>query len=137
MESTVVLIKPDGMKNKIVGKVIDRFEKAGFELTGLKLIKLNQELLNVWYAHHKDKPFFGELSDFMKSSPVVAIVLKGENVVNRVREVIGPTDSKLAPKGTIRGDFGEDVQQNVVHASDSVERALFEISLLFKEGELY
>lgn len=137
MESTVVLIKPDGMKKKNVGKIIDRFEKAGFELTGLKLIKLNQELLDVWYAHHKDKLFFGELSDFMKSSPVVAIVLKGENVVNRVREVIGPTDSKLAPKGTIRGDFGKDVQQNVVHASDSIERALFEISLLFKEGELY
>lgn len=137
MESTVILIKPDGMKKKIVGKIIDRFEREGFDLIGLKLIKLTQEQLDIWYAHHKDKPFFQELSEFMKSSPMVALVLNGDNTVNRVREVIGPTDSTKAPKGTIRGDFGENIQQNVVHASDTPERAKFEISLLFKNEELF
>ena len=137
MEHTLVLIKPDGMKKKIVGKIIDRFEREGLELVGLKLVNLTQELLETWYAHHKDKPFFKDLAEFMKSSPVVAIVLRGENVVNRVREVIGPTDSTKAPKGTIRGDHGDSVQMNVVHASDAVDRAQFEVSLIFKKEEIY
>lgn len=137
MEKTVVLIKPDGMKKKIVGKVIDRFERERLELIGLKLINLTQEILDTWYAHHKDKPFFKDLSQFMKETPVVVMVLKGENAVNRVREVIGPTDSTKAPKGTIRGDWGESVQRNVVHASDAPERAEFEIKLLFKPSEIY
>ena len=137
MEHTLVLIKPDGMKKKIVGKIIDRFEREGLELVGLKLINLTQEPLETWYAHHKDKPFFKDLSDFMKSSPVVAIVLRGEFAINRVRDVIGPTDSSKAPKGTIRGDHGDSIQMNVVHASDAPERAEFEISLLFKSTEIF
>jgi len=137
MEKTVVLIKPDGMKQKLVGKIIDRFEASGLELVALKLMRLNQELLNVWYAHHKDKPFFPELSKFMLECPVVAMILKGENAVSRVRKLIGPTDSTKAPKGTIRGDWGESVQKNLVHASDAPERAEFEIGLLFKPTEVY
>ena len=137
MEQTVVLIKPDGMKQKLVGKIIDRFEAAGLELVGLKLMRLDQHLLNVWYAHHKDKPFFPELSKFMLECPVVAMVLQGENAVSRVRELIGPTDSTKAPKGTIRGDWGESVQKNLVHASDAPERAEFEIGLLFKKDECF
>lgn len=137
MEKTVVLIKPDGMQKKIVGKIINRFEREGLALVGLKLINLTQELLEDWYAHHKDKPFFKDLAEFMKSSPVVAMVLKGENAVNRVRDVIGPTDSLKAPKGTIRGDHGDSIQMNVVHASDAAERAEYEIGLLFKKEEIF
>ncbi len=137
MERTVVLIKPDGMQKKIVGTIIDRFEREGLQLIGLKLINLTQEMLETWYAHHKDKPFFKDLSEFMKKTPVVAMVLKSPNAVNRVREVIGPTDSTKAPKGTIRGDHGDSIQMNVVHASDAPERAEFEISLLFKSTEIF
>lgn len=137
MEKTVVLIKPDGMKKKIVGKIIDRFEQEGLELVGLKLVNLTEELLETWYEHHKDKPFFKDLSAFMRETPVVAMVLKSENAVNRVREVIGPTDSDKAPKHTIRGTHGEGVQKNVVHASDAPERAEFEIGLLFSKDEIY
>lgn len=137
MEKTVVLIKPDGMKKKLVGTIIDRFEKAGMEIAGLKLIRLTQEVLDLWYSHHKDKPFFKELSGFMQETPVVVVVLACENCVNRVRELIGPTDSQKAAKGTIRGDFGESVQKNIVHASDSPQRAEFEISLLFKPEEIF
>lgn len=137
MEKTVVLIKPDGMKKMIVGKIIDRFEREGLEIIGLKLINLTQELLDEWYTHHRDKPFFKDLSLFMKETPVVAMVLKSENAVSRVREVIGPTDSTKAPKGTIRGDWGESVQKNLVHASDAPSRAEFEIKLLFKPEEIF
>jgi len=137
MEKTVVLIKPDGVKKHIIGKVIDYFEKAGLTIVALKLIKLNQKLLDTWYAHHKDKLFFPELSRFMMETPVVAIILEGENAVDKVREIIGPTDSDKAPKGTVRGDYGEGVQRNVVHASDSLERAEFEIELLFKKEEIF
>jgi len=125
------------MEKQIVGKVIDRFERAGLKLRGLKLITLTQELLDTWYAHHKDKPFFPELSAFMKSRPVVAMVLSGENAVNKVRDLVGPTDSTKALKGTIRGDFGESIQKNIVHASDALERAEFEIKLLFTLVELF
>lgn len=137
MEQTVVLIKPDGMKKKIVGKILDRFEQAGLEIVGLKLFKLDQTLLDTWYAHHKEKSFFPELSAFMMETPVVAMILQSENAVNRVRELIGPTDSTKAPKGTIRGDWGESVQKNLVHASDAPERAQFEKSLLFKSSEIF
>lgn len=137
MEQTLVLIKPDGMEKHIIGQVIDRFERENLQLCGLKLIKLTQELLDTWYAHHKDKPFFGELSAFMKSSPVVAMVWIGENAVAKVRDLVGPTDSAKASKGTIRGDFGESIQKNIVHASDALERAEFEIKLLFDQDELF
>lgn len=137
MEKTLVLIKPDGMKKKIVGKIIDRFEMEGLELVGLKLINLTQELLDTWYEHHKDKPFFKDLSEFMKSSPVVAIALKAPNAVEMVRNVVGPTDSTKAGKDTIRGQHGDNIQFNVVHASDAPERALFEIGLIFKSEEIY
>ena len=94
-------------------------------------------MLNDWYSHHKDKPFFSDLAHFMRETPVVAMVLMGENAVSRVREIIGPTDSTKAMKGTIRGDFGDDVQRNVVHASDAAERAKFEIKMLFKTQEIF
>lgn len=137
MEQTVVLIKPDGMEKQVVGQVIDRFEKAGLKLVGLKLVLLTQEILNQWYSHHADKPFFPELCRQMKSCPVVAMVLKGEGAIEKVFAICGPTDPAEAAPGTIRRDFGVDKPHNVVHRSDSAEAAVKEIGLLFTQEEIF
>jgi len=137
VEKTVVLIKPDGMEKHIVGEVISRFEKAGLVVVGLKMVRLTQGILDVWYAHHKDKPFFPDLCKQMMSTPVVAIVLSGEGAVEKVFAICGPTDPAEAVPGTIRKDFGESKPRNVVHRSDSVEAAGKEIGLLFLPGEMY
>lgn len=137
IEKTVVLIKPDGMQKMVVGQIIDRFERAGLTLHGLKLVQLTQPILDTWYAHHKDKPFFPELSKQMMSTPVVAMVLSGEGAVEKVFAICGPTDPAEAPVGTIRRDYGVDKPHNVVHRSDSVEAAAKEIDLLFAPAELY
>lgn len=136
-EQTVVLIKPDGFAKKVVGQVIDRFERAGLSLVALKMVRLTKEILEVWYAHHKDKPFFPSLCEQMMSTPVVAIVLSGEGAVEKVFGICGPTDPLEAPAGTIRKDFGVDKPHNVVHRSDSVEAAQKEIGLLFLPEQLY
>lgn len=137
MERTVVLIKPDGMEKHIVGEIISRFEKAGIRIVALKLVQLTQPILDVWYAHHKDKPFFPELSKQMMSTPVVAMVLEGDGVIQKVFDICGPTDPSEASPGTIRRDFGVDKPHNVVHRSDSAEAAQKEISLLFTPEELH
>lgn len=137
MEKTVVLIKPDGVENHVIGEVITRFEKAGITLSALKMVRLTQEILDVWYAHHKDKPFFPELSKQMMSTPIVAMVLEGDGVIQKVFDICGPTDPAEAAPGTIRRDFGVDKPHNVVHRSDSAEAAAKEIGLLFSEQELY
>ena len=136
-QQTVVLIKPDGFAKKVVGQVIDRFERAGLSLVALKMVRLTKEILEVWYAHHKDKPFFPSLCEQMMSTPVVAIVLEGEGAVEKVFGICGPTDPAEAPVGTIRKDFGVDKPHNVVHRSDSVEAAQKEIGLLFLPEELF
>lgn len=136
-EQTVVLVKPDGYGKKVVGKVIDRFESAGLTLKALKMVQLTQKLLDTWYAHHKDKPFFPDLSAYMKSTPVVAMVLEGDGAIQKVFDLCGPTDPAAADPGTIRKDFGENKSRNVVHRSDSVEAAQKEIGLLFKPEELF
>lgn len=130
-EQTVVLIKPDGMEKHVVGAIIDRFERAGLTLANLKLVQLTQAILDVWYAHHKDKPFFPELSKQMMSTPVVAMVLEGEGAIQKVFDICGPTDPAEAAPGTIRRDYGVDKPHNVVHRSDSAEAAQKEIALLF------
>ena len=136
-QQTVVLIKPDGFAKKVVGQVIDRFERAGLSLVALKMVRLTKEILEVWYAHHKDKPFFPSLCEQMMSTPVVAIVLEGEGAVEKVFGICGPTDPAEAQVGTIRKDFGIDKPHNVVHRSDSVEAAQKEIGLLFLEEEVF
>lgn len=137
VEKTVVLIKPDGVEKKVVGNIIDRFERKGLEIVGLKLLRLNREILEVWYAHHKDKPFFPELVAQMTSTPIVAIVLKGEGAIQQVFDICGPTDPAEAAPGTIRKDFGESKPKNVVHRSDSPEAAAKEIGLLFADSEVF
>ncbi len=137
LEKTVVLIKPDGMEKKVIGEIISRFEKAGLKLVGLKLVQLTQEILNQWYSHHADKPFFPELCKQMMSCPLVAMVLAGEGAIQKVFDICGPTDPAEAQPGTIRRDFGVDKPHNVVHRSDSTEAAAKEIGLLFKPEEIF
>lgn len=136
-ERTVVLIKPDGFEKHIIGKILDRFETAGLVVVALKMVKLTQAILDVWYVHHKDKPFFPELSRQMMSTPVVAFILEGEGAIQKVFDICGPTDPAEAAPGTIRKDFGVDKPHNVVHRSDSVQAAQKEISLLFAPEELF
>ncbi len=137
VEQTVVLIKPDGFTKKIVGQIVDRFERAGLTIVGLKQVRLDQKLLEVWYAHHKDKPFFPDIVRQMTLTPVIAIVLEGDSAIHKVFEICGPTDPTEAAKGTIRGDFGESKPLNVVHRSDSTAAAQKEIKFLFTPQELF
>jgi len=137
METTFIICKPDCVEKKHVGAVVNRFEQAGFEIIGCKMARLSAALLREHYAHVADRPFYPSLEAFMKSRPVIMVALRGENVVARVRELLGPTDSRKAAKGTIRGDFGTDTTINVVHASDSVDNAKIELARFFKPDELF
>jgi len=137
MSTTLILLKPDAVKGGHIGEVIGRFEKAGFQIVGAKLLFATDALLHEHYAHIAEKPFFPEVVQFMQSSPVMALAVRGDNVVERVRDLLGPTDSKKAAPGTIRGDLGTDVMVNVVHASDSDENAAIELKRFFAEGELF
>ncbi|MCC7377552.1 MAG: nucleoside-diphosphate kinase [Verrucomicrobiales bacterium] len=136
-ETTLILFKPDAVAKSLIGQVLSRFESAGLKIRGVKMLKFNDALLREHYAHIASKPFFPEVQQFMQQSPVVALALAGENVVARVRDLLGPTDSKKAAKGTIRGDFGVDVMVNVCHASDSLETAAVELKRFFADGELF
>ena len=137
MEKTFVIFKPDCMEKRHVGAVLSRFEAEGFDVIGCKMTRLSPALLREHYAHVADKPFYPEIEAFMGSRPVVMIALQGANVVQRVRDLLGPTDSRKAAKGTIRGDFGTEMMKNVVHASDSVENGRAELARFFKADELY
>jgi len=137
MEETLVLLKPDCLESRKCGEVLKRFEEAGFDVFGVKMMCLSDEILREHYAHLADKPFFPEIQGFMQSSPVVALAMRGENAITRVRDMVGPTDSTVAEKGTIRGDFGQDKMKNVVHASDSVENGQAELKRFFAESELH
>jgi len=135
-QQTVVLIKPDGVAKHIIGKIIDRFESKGLVIKALKLVQLTQPILDQWYAHHKDKPFFPSLCRDMMATPVVAMIVEGDGVIEKVFAICGPTDPAAAAPGTIRRDFGESKPKNVVHRSDSPEAAKKEIRLLFTKEEL-
>ena len=135
-ETTLILLKPDCVAKGINGTVIKRFEDEGFRIRGCKMIRLTDELLKEHYAHIADRPFFPTVADFMKSKPVIAIALTGENVIAHVRDLLGPTDSKTAPKGTIRGDFGLSRRYNIIHASDSAAASQREIPIFFRDDEI-
>ena len=136
MQKTFVIFKPDTMEKRIVGTVLSRFEAAGFDVIGCKMARLSPALLREHYAHVADKPFYPEIEGFMKSRPVIMIALQGPDVVQRVRDLLGPTDSRKAPKGSIRGDLGTDNMRNIAHASDSVENAELEVKRFFKADEI-
>ena len=136
MQRSLILLKPDCVENSHVGEVISRFENAGYSIIGSKVVQLDDALLAEHYAHVSDLPFFPEIAAFMSSCPVLALVLEGENVIQGVRDLVGPTDSTIAPKGTIRGDLGTDRMRNIVHASDSPESALAEINRFFEADQI-
>lgn len=133
MEETLVLIKPDGVKRQICGEILTRYERKGLIIKAMKLLQTPKELAQEHYAEHKDKPFFGELVDFITSGPVLAFVLAGKNAVTSVRTINGVTNPVDATPGSIRGDYALTMDSNVVHASDSVDSAAREIHLWFPE----
>lgn len=136
-EKTVVLVKPDGLQRGLIGEIIHRFERKGLKLVGLKMVHLDDETLDKWYAHHKDKDFFGEFKKYMKWTPVVAMVWEGIEAIVTVRKLVGITKSREAEMGSIRGDFGMSGRQTIVHASDSLESAQKELDLVFKHTEIF
>jgi nucleoside-diphosphate kinase len=136
-ERSLILLKPDCVTKSHCGEVIDRFEKAGFRIRGTKMIRLSDELLAEHYSHVASKPFFPSIVAFMQSAPVIALVLEGDDVIAKVRAMLGPTNSKEAEPGTIRGDFGEDMMINICHASDSPENGEIEVKRFFKLDEIF
>lgn len=137
MQRTFVIFKPDCMAQRHVGEVLKRFENAGFTIVGCKMGRLTPALLREHYAHVASKPFYPEIEAFMSERPVIMMALEGDNIVQKVRDLLGPTDSRKAAKGTIRGDFGTEMMKNVVHASDSDENAKLELARFFKAEELF
>lgn len=137
MQKTFIIFKPDCMEQKHVGNVLSRFEGAGFTVIGCKMMRLTPALLREHYAHVASKPFYPEIEEFMSSRPVIVMALQGDGIVQKVRDLLGPTDSRKAAKGTIRGDFGTEMMKNVVHASDSDENAAIELARFFKPEEIF
>lgn len=136
MERTLVLIKPDAVQRGLIGNILNRFERKGLKVIGLKLMELSDEILDDHYSHLSDKPFFPRIKSFMRSTPVIAICLEGFEVVDTVRTLCGITNSREAASGTIRGDLGMSIQCNLVHASDSIETAEVEVPRFFAADEL-
>jgi len=137
IQRTLVLCKPDAVQRGLVGRIIARFEDKGFKIAGMKLIRVDDELASKHYAEHVEKPFYGELRDFVTSSPLVAMAIEGENAVEVVRGLMGVTNPQIAAPGTIRGDFGLNLTKNLVHGSDSLASAEREVRLFFSEEELH
>ena len=137
MEQSLVLIKPDAMSRGLSGTIVSRLEGLGFKLVALRMLHMDDALAREHYAVHEDKPFFNGLIKYITSGPIVAAVFEGEQVVAALRKAMGSTDPAKAEAGTIRGDFGLDVERNTIHGSDSVETAEKEISLFFSESEMF
>ena len=142
MERTLILLKPDCVSQKICGKVISRFEESGFKLVACKMIKLSPDILREHYAHIADKPFYPDVEKFMQTTPVVAMVFEGDEIIDATRDMLGVTDSAEAAPGTIREQYGSKEGStskmiNVAHASDSTESAEAEIKRFFSEDELF
>jgi nucleoside-diphosphate kinase len=131
MERTLSIIKPDGVRKNVIGEVIRRFESAGIRIAAMKMIHMSKREAEGFYAVHRERPFFDSLTDFMSSGPCVVMVLEGEDVIRRNRELMGATNPADAAEGTIRKDFADNVERNTVHGSDAPETAAFEISYFF------
>ncbi len=136
MQVTLVILKPSAVQRGIMGEVISRFERKGIQIVGMKMIELSDEILEDHYFHLKDKPFFGRIKNSMQASPVVVMALKGVDVVDVVRRLTGVTNGREAQPGTIRGDYSMSIQENIVHASDSLETARLELARFFNENEI-
>jgi nucleoside-diphosphate kinase len=136
MERTLSIIKPDGVKRGIVGEVIKRLEESGINIAAMKMIYMTKRQAEGFYAVHRERPFFGSLTDFMSSGPAVVMVLAGEGVIAKYRQLMGATNFEEAEEGTIRRDFATDIEKNVVHGSDAPETAEFEINYFFNSFEI-
>ena len=136
METTLVLLKPDAVQRGLVGEIVNRLEKTGLKITGMKLMQVSQELANQHYGEHVGKPFFEGLVSFITSGPIVALAVQGNGGVGIVRKTMGATNPAESPPGTVRGDFGIDIGRNLVHGSDSAESAAREVALFFDETDL-
>ena len=136
IETTLVLVKPDGVRRALCGEIVSRFERRGYELHGARLLKVTRALAQQHYAEHKGKPFFGELVSFITSGPVLALAVRGENAILGVRGMMGATNPADSAPGTIRGDFATLLSENIVHGSDSKASAKRELSLFFPDGLL-
>jgi nucleoside-diphosphate kinase len=136
IERTFGIVKPDAVAKNAVGGVIDLIEKAGLKLVALRLVRLGEPQAKAFYAVHKDRPFYADLVRFMTSGPCVVMAIEGENAVARYREVMGPTDSKKAPAGTIRNRYGTDIERNAVHGSDGPDTAKAELAFFFTGQDL-
>ncbi|ANX12700.1 nucleoside-diphosphate kinase [Fictibacillus halophilus] len=136
MEKTFLMVKPDGVQRALIGEIVSRFEKKGFQLVGAKLMNISEDLAKEHYGEHKERPFFGELVDFITSGPVFAMVWEGKDVILTARNMMGKTNPAEAAPGSIRGDYAVQVSNNIIHGSDSAESAEREIGLFFKEEEL-
>ena len=137
MERSLVLIKPDAMQRGLAGAIISRLEQRGLKLVAIKMLHLDKALARRHYAVHAGKPFFDDVVDYVSSAPIIAIIFEGESAVEVVRKTMGATDPAKAEPGTIRGDFGLDIERNAVHGSDSVETAEEEIKLFFSQDEIF
>lgn len=135
-EQTLSIIKPDAVAGKHIGEILARFEKEGLTINEIKMVTLTKQEAEQFYAVHKERPFFADLTTFMSSGPIVAIVLKGENAIAKNREMMGATDPKKAAMGTLRADFAQSVEKNAVHGSDSPEAAKNEIAFFFSLKEI-
>jgi len=131
MERTLSIVKPDGVKKNLIGEVIRKFEQKTLRIAALKMLKLSKKEAMSFYAVHKDKPFYESLTEFISEGPIVVMVVEGNNAILMVREIMGATNPKDAAPGTIRADFGSDIEHNIVHGSDSKESASFEIPFFF------
>lgn len=136
LQQSVVLVKPDALQRGLLGEIIHRFERKGMKLIALKMMRLTDEILDEWYAHHKEKAFFGNLKKFMQSSPIVAMLWEGIDAIPVVRKIVGLTSGREAEAGSIRGDFSVSQQLNLIHASDAPESAKKERGLIFKDDEV-
>ncbi len=136
-EKTLIILKPDALNRGLVGEITKRFEQKGLKIVGMKMMQLDDAILEAHYAHIADKPFFAGIKNFMKASPVVIMALSGINAVAAVRLIVGPTKAYEATAGTIRGDFSLSMQSNIVHASDSIENGLAEVERFFEATEIF
>ncbi|MEJ2183700.1 MAG: nucleoside-diphosphate kinase [Nitrospirota bacterium] len=135
-ERTLSIVKPDGVRKNLIGEVIARFEKRGLSVKALKMLTVSKEQAGGFYAVHRDKPFYGELTDFLSEGPIVVMAVEGDGAIAKVREAMGATDPKKAAPGTIRADFADNIERNIVHGSDSTESADFEIPYFFSSVEI-
>jgi nucleoside-diphosphate kinase len=136
MERTLSIIKPDGVRKGLIGEILRRFERDGIRIVAIRMLRLTKAEAEGFYAVHRERPFFASLTGFMSSGPVVVMVLEGENVIARNRALMGATDPSKADPGTIRADFADNVEHNIVHGSDAPETAVFEIGYFFSKPDI-